>query len=385
MTTSDIVSSLRGKSFSIPDFYRIYHHWPVSVSPHIDWLRDKVNAYTDSIFAQQLRFPCADPIRKRKEVEAINVAYLVSSWWPCADSEVLLRLAYCSLWLFIWDDESEGSHSSCEANAESAQRFRDETREYARRLLNVGPTTAYTNLTPAPTNVLITAFADVAAPVASKDEEQQARFYEEVAFYIHATGTEAARRAKPNLPALDDYLGLRIGTSGVRVLAILFDILSGPAFKSLPPSAYSRTRNSALAANPSLTDYYSCDDDLDLITDQCNLLISITNDILSLKKELRIGIADSAIPILFSLTRDLDEAMKHTVEILESSKQVFDEAEQRVLTRLGIAGDEEKRARTKKYIDSLKTMVTGNVAWSMRSERYGLTEMKGKEKRVVFL
>lgn len=118
------------------------------------------------------------------------------------------------------------------------------------------------------------------------NRKQRKRFYEEIEYWIASTEIEQIRRGEQSLPSLREYMEVRVGTSWVRVLCILFDILIGSAFDTCRPIF--------LVDNSEMTVV----EDLELLTDLTNLFISVTNDVLSVKKKLEVGAPDSTIPIL---------------------------------------------------------------------------------------
>lgn len=43
LTRAEVTSSLTGQIFQLPEFSQIYQGWPIKVSPHLHWVRHKVN------------------------------------------------------------------------------------------------------------------------------------------------------------------------------------------------------------------------------------------------------------------------------------------------------------------------------------------------------
>ena len=389
MSRSQITSSLRGQQFILPDFDEIYRGWSVSISPHINWLQSQVECRIVFLLSQATTAQRKDPLLQHKKLKAIDVAFLVSSWWPNADPEVLLVLSYAALWLFMWDDEIDCEDSELGRDAERAQKYREDTLRYVKDGLDLWES-GRGKYTITPTNILITSFGDIGVVVRSKMGEQRERLYREIEYWILSTEVEQARRSKPSLPEFGDYLATRMGTSGVRVLCILFDVLTGPTFVSTPPMVFqsksARSSSMSLTSSSEPSTYSSTSlttvaEDLELMTHQTNLHISLANDILSVKKELAVGAPDSTIPILWLELGHLNEAVETAVNILQGAKRTFEMAEQRVLESCII----EERAGIKSYIDSLKTMCSGNIAWSMRSKRYGMHLLAAAGEKVIVL
>jgi len=361
---TEITYALRGQSLQLPDFEQIYHDWPVSVSPHMDWLKCQVDNRIRWLLSQVPSSGVKDQRRKQKGLEGIDVGYLVSSWWPEAAPEVLCTLAYCALWLFMWDDEIDGMNANLGSDLEAAQQYRDDTLRYVFEELGLATVDS------APTNMLITSFSDIAVPLSVKDIKQRERFYEEIEYWIEATEVEQVRRSEPSLPSLHEYMEVRMGTSGVRVLCILYDILTGPTLDSCQYMFSSGDLEVTIA------------EDLELLTDLTNVFISVTNDVLSVKKELAVGAPDSTIPILWLESRDLTAAVDKVVRMLKTSRSLFDETEQRLL---GICRMHGGNLFVERYIAAMKSMNSGNVAWSMRCRRYGLDTLSTGKGHIIVL
>ncbi|KAK5954762.1 hypothetical protein OHC33_004487 [Knufia fluminis] len=281
-------------------------------------------------------------------------------------------MTYCLLWLFMWDDEIDSRDASLGSDFEGAQRYRKTTLAYVAKALNLMDDAPIPDLS-ATTNVLITGFSDIANAVSSKDKQQRRRLYKEVEYLVQSTEVEQARRSEVSLPTLEEYIETRMGTSAVRVLCVLFDILTGPSFDSSP--CFTSSKRSSHTSS-------QC---LEIMTNQTNLLISITNDILSVKKEVAVGAPDSIIPILWLESRKLAEALVRTVGLLEKARRVFDEAEQKMLRSCWNEMAIGEIIGALQYVEALKTSCTGNVAWSMRSRRYGLSSLAGQREKVIVL
>lgn len=109
LTRAQIVELLKGESFVLPNFSRLYHPWPVSVSPNLEKLKIAVAQRNAHVLAEiqspQSTFHYSDIVRQRKKLDAMNLAYFVSTWWPESTFNTQLLMSQLVLWLFIWDDE----------------------------------------------------------------------------------------------------------------------------------------------------------------------------------------------------------------------------------------------------------------------------------------
>lgn len=355
----------------LPDFDEINKSWSFRISPYLDTLRARINYRIDELLSQPSSFRYSDPVSQAKKLKGIDLGYFVCVWWPSAPIHTLSTLACYLLWNFIWDEEIDSDSGSLGKDIMAAGRYRETTLTYLRKELGLEELAYNQDKEVITTNVLITSVKHVTQALASKDRRQRERFYEEVEHWINTTEVEQARRRESNLSHFDDYIELRLGTVGLRPCCILYDILAGPIFNSNPPNPFYNS-------SPALTNF---DEDISLMIDQVTLMVAVTNDIFSCKKELADGAPDNAIPVLWLQTQDLRKAVDMATDILRMSKEVFDQTEQKVLGRC--ADNARETMAVKSYLESLKTNIIGNVAWSMRCKRYGLQDKVGQ--RVILI
>lgn len=99
------------------------------------------------------------------------------------------------------------------------------------------------------------------------------------------------------------------------------------------------------------------------IWDETNVIISITNDLLSLKKEIRKGCVDSVVPLTCAaLGTTADDAIAAAVHQLAESRARFDAAA--VALEAECAGEApELREEARRFVRVCRTNCTGNLAW----------------------
>lgn len=93
---------------------------------------------------------------------------------------------------------------------------------------------------------------------------------------------------------------------------------------------------------------------------ETNIIISTTNDLLSLKKETMFGSIDNIVPIIFASTNDIDQSISEAVVTLYASKERFDKAARALL--IVVAEDEFKEQATK-FIEIQRSNCVGNLVW----------------------
>lgn len=340
----------------MPDFDHIFTEWPSAVSPHLDCLRDHVKARIHDLLSHASIFQGKELEHKRDELQAVDFGLFVAVWWPGANRDTLRSMSDFLLWLFIWDDEVDAADSRLGCDVDGVRSLVQTTLTYIEHTL-LPATTDQDTITE--TDILITSFSHVASAIAPCDVAQRQRLCEEVTSWIKAVEIEHARRTGPELPRLGEYVDLRMKTSGMMVAWTLFEILTGLSCK-------------VESAVPGMSRVIC--QDLYTLLRETNLLVSITNDVFSVRKELASGTPDNIMPIFWLQSRDLTTATNATEEMLRAARQRFDEAERHILACTEAPTD--VRTQAIDLIEIFKTMCTGNITWSARSKRYGCTHKK---------
>lgn len=107
-----------------------------------------------------------------------------------------------------------------------------------------------------------------------------------------------------------------------------------------------------------------------------NFVISTVNDILSLRKEVAGGNVASVIPLEYAQRGNLQEAVDATTESLLHSIEAFERAAKRVVA-MGESG--ASRQLLSEFVLGLKFCITGNLSWSLVTERYRILRDDLKE------
>jgi len=125
-----------------------------------------------------------------------------------------------------------------------------------------------------------------------------------------------------------------------------------------------------MAINAELPAYLREHPDMDVLWDETTISISMSNDILSLKKELRSDGILSVIPLSVYRGMTLQPAVDAALFFLQDSIDRFNAAAERILLAAP-AGTADHKAITD-FVDVLETNQTGHHYWSIRSGRYFL-------------
>ncbi|RYP18846.1 hypothetical protein DL767_009748 [Monosporascus sp. MG133] len=85
----------------------------------------------------------------------------------------------------------------------------------------------------------------------------------------------------------------------------------------------------------------------------------------SLKRELRYPFYSNVVAVLYHQHGDLRTAVDETYNIIQRRAESFEAAARRALQKFP-----DRKQDLARWINGTKTMVTGNVAWSMHIKRY---------------
>lgn len=171
------------------------------------------------------------------------------------------------------------------------------------------------------------------------DASQLRRFCDEIARFMKASEAEQRGRLSGEIPTIEEYWAFRQGTSAVYITSAAGEYSMAA---HLPPEVMDSGAMRAL-------------------WDETNIIISITNDLLSLRKEIRLGCIDSIVPLTFASTIDFQEAMSLSVAALRASKERFDKASKDLLA--GIVETEELYKQVQVFIDVQRSNCVGNLVW----------------------
>jgi hypothetical protein len=89
------------------------------------------------------------------------------------------------------------------------------------------------------------------------------------------------------------------------------------------------------------------------------------NDMFSLRRELRYPFFNNAVAVLYHAHQNLQSATDEVYKIVLASVEKFEAAAVRALQRYPKRSDDLEI-----WIGGAKTMVTGNMTWSMHIRRY---------------
>ncbi|KAH8588350.1 isoprenoid synthase domain-containing protein [Bisporella sp. PMI_857] len=332
-----VLAELQNTTLKIDGLNSAFKAWPFKTNVHVDRARKNVNLMLQS------RFPNHPKLRKLK---AGDYGLFGATWWPCASYERLLVATYVSLWLFMWDDELDSDVGSIAGSFELGQRYRAETLKFVSNRLGLdGSEKLLTS-----NNEIINSFDYIGDALrGSCSVEQRERFMHEFIFFMNTSEVEQRLRLKENLVTVEEFAEYRLGTSAVRVVLSVNEYCNGTDLPS----------------------YIINDKDFESLWDLTNVNICNVNDLLSVKKEIDQGSAESLIPILFTQLGSTQKAVSYVMDTIHYTIRDFDATAQRLLTRF-TGEDKATKKALEEFVMGCKYYCTGNLAWSMSTGRYGV-------------
>ena len=150
---------------------------------------------------------------------------------------------------------------------------------------------------------------------------------------------EQEYRLADKTPTLEEFWDYRLGTS-----AVYIGIAMGE-----------------YANKSSLTSYIFETFHMQTIWNETNKIISITNDLLSLRKELRQGCIDSMIPLSCATGKSAQDAIIDATNELKVAKDRFDNAAAGLIA--GCGSDKALLRQLSAFIEVCRSNCVGNLIW----------------------
>ena len=268
-------------------------------------------------------------------LHAADFGHFGAAFWPHVSLERLRVVTYLNIWLFIWDDETDGA-GRLSSDFALAEDFRSQTLRHIRLSLGLEAPGACPN----PTNAVIRGF-DFAGKALreSYTTKRRERMMKEMSRFIEATAIEHRAHLSNGMPSCDAFWQLRRGTIGVRVSLAVLEYCN----EAMLPSSVMQS------------------EDMAKLWDLVTVNIIIVNDLLSLKKELASGYVDSLVPILAIELGSMQKAIAHVMDAIRANVQEFDVVANRILGQY--ATDVRVVKSLQRFVDGCRYMCTGNITW----------------------
>ncbi|WQF84956.1 Putative isoprenoid synthase domain superfamily, terpene cyclase-like 2 [Colletotrichum destructivum] len=358
--TQTMITALKGTVIRVPNLYGILKGWPVKANinykrliPVIENTFDRY--FLQTVYLEKLRLTSyckirlVKPSKLREKYRKANYARFVSLYYPHPEWDQVRILALYIIWLFCWDDAIDQQGTSDLSNdILHAKAHRDNTIKVLEHSLGLAPPKTKLSFELQNANPELKVIGDKLQMAYSLEQRQT--FMTQMRRYIDNCHEEQKMRLQGTLPDIESYSDLRHGTAAVWTLCALIEYgLSDNIPKDIRRMGQMQT-----------------------IWSETSRAIWITNDILSLRKEIPKEGSESivnAIPILMQHKGiSPQQAVDDLLAELATSVTVFEEAAGILEESAGKGGQE----LMKTYCDACRCMVTGSIQFTLESSRYKL-------------
>ena len=284
---------------------------------------------------------------KRKKMMMSEFAQFGASWWPYADFERMVTHLTLVLWVFVWDDTMDDETSEFFLDAEGASLARKEAIYVALECLGE-------HRIPASNKPPLGFIADSFRPIGEEIRKvstpgQCKRIVADIRHFVEMTAHEQLHRLNTSaLPSADTYWKFRQGTSAANICVSTIEASRGSQ----------------------VPDHIMHDEDVLEVKRRTNEILSLTNDLLSLKKEIANGQFDNLIPLMAAESSssycDIQAGIDRSMEWLRESVNYFNAAASRISARADLA-DSGYQRELEEWVDGCKYFITGNISWRLVS------------------
>ena len=364
-TPQGLLSSIRSQSIVLPNLTSILSSYALEVNPSLERVRYDVDKWVASSLPEAYS-------RKIRALKAADFGYFGATWWPRAPYSRLRVLTFLSTWIFCWDDELDEENGELWDTSEEADRFRTDTKEYVLCCLGLMDF----KIGSEPRSPIIQSFGVIGTAIRDVYTRGDLRSIEQyhglerhmalifciaqcvrlaahLSDYIDGCHAEEHFRQLNLIPSVEQFWHFRLRSSAVYFLFAAQEFaLPLPCQSPIPISHY-------IMESPAMEDLWK----------QGNIIISTVNDMFSLKKEVAGGSVASVIPVEYAQSGTLQEAVDKTTDFLIDSIDAFERAAKGVVEMEDCGA---KRQLVSDFVLGLKFNITGNLSWSLRTERYGI-------------
>ncbi|KAH8911535.1 terpenoid synthase [Coniochaeta sp. PMI_546] len=324
-----LVEELKGRVMHIPNMLDYMEGWPVrELNQYHDRIRTLFNEALDRVIPDA---------RRRQKFKDCDFAYFCALWWPHGEWEDFYSASFFALWIFVWDDTIDANDHDLSENFQKACHFRSQTLKYCKYYLGLSEDSEEPELP----SLACSLFKEFAGRIVEKFQKHRVqRIYDEIVRYITECENEQAERLAGRIPTLDEYIENRLGTAAVFILCGINELFIEQA----------------------LPDWMMDSPEMEVIWRETNLGIIISNDVLSLKKEIVTGCLLSLVPVLYRQGIEWDDIVPELMEELLHVCRRFDEAAETL--EAAAADDPQLLKDLKTYLDVCRTNNTGTYIYT---------------------
>ncbi|KAF5538567.1 epi-isozizaene synthase [Fusarium phyllophilum] len=286
----------------------------------------------------------------RSRLTKANLSEQLAGWYPSASREKLEVLTSFQVWMFIIDDLLDQYSIVEQFDYNKLQALLNDCEDYVERSLGVSsqeiePSTRYLD------HDAVLSFEEYASTVRrlySDNPSYRKRIAKEAIATLKAYQKEAFNRRNAHLPSLDEYLGYRDASSCMKQVAANIEFANGL----------------------NLPEYVMESKEIQELYEASVAVMWITNDIVSVRKEIREGFVENIVVLLAhgDMQRGIDASLDRLQVEIERVNKAADDAARR------FAGEifERDIALLGK---NCKNMCLSSWFWSVKTPRYCLHDI----------
>ncbi|KAK3393508.1 isoprenoid synthase domain-containing protein [Podospora didyma] len=353
---AELINRLKGQMLHVPNMLSLFPSWPSGRrNKNYKRLKASLDRISEVVFPDEAM---------RMKASKSDFALFSSIWFPEADWDGLYTCALYIFWIFHCDDAMDDKNGSVSEDFAASCRYRQQVIEYTRYCLGlddpVSPQTSsisssgWTPPCPSLPNSVFKQFGQRIQLTSSKAFREM--FHRDIQLYLEHCEIEQRERMTGQIPPdMDNYMRVRHYTSGFRTCGYLAQLATGIR---LPVR---------IMTSPQMQTLW----------DEITIIMSIENDILSVRKELAGGCIHNAVPVMFQQgQRALDGVIRELVARLENSRDRFDQTARKVymmMTTMSGSDDDDDlvhREEILRYINVLQTNATATIEFCTFAPRY---------------
>ncbi|KAK1831302.1 isoprenoid synthase domain-containing protein [Podospora conica] len=347
-----LASQLRGRTLTIPaGMLSIFRDlgWPAVDMDRKKWSAEQEATYLRLKKDLEEIIGAPDAFTKAK---ACDFAYFTMLWNPPnIDYDVLITSSLLGTGLFVWDDFADSNAGSLGQDFDLACEFRAQTLKHIKASLGLDNSHVAEEVS-GPT-LVVCEFARRIKSMMSTD--QLIRVFEALVLFVHEAEAEHRDRLAGHIPATAaEYVQMRYNTSACFACFYVLETFNNPA--------------------PPLPTWIMHSDEMRIIFDEGNYIISVHNDILSFKKELAQNCLINIVPVLYRAGTPWEQIMPTLDAELRAAADRLDGAARGLVAAVrafgGPAGDAQAAA-VERLVDGVRYACTGNLGYTLVTERYG--------------
>ncbi|KAI0111201.1 Presilphiperfolan-8-beta-ol synthase [Nemania sp. FL0031] len=325
----------------IPDLFSSIMSAEPLMNPHYERIKPQADAWATMVYDLD--------VHMAKRNAKVDFAYMSALWAPYADEEAYRMIIDWNHWVFAFDDQFDEGHLSDDSDL--AQQEIDAT--VAIMSNDHPPISKEMNPIQHVFQTVWKRLQERAGP------EQQNRWIENHKDYFTGLLRQVEIQRTQKKLTVDEYIDFRRQSIGAKPTCALIEY------------AHRINIPQSVLDHPSIVECEEISADL----------TTLVNDLLSLRKDLQLGVEHNLILLLKKHGLSEQEAVDKIGDMLNERYRRW----YRALADLPIYGEQIDR-EVLKYIDVCRNIALGNLYWSYQSSRYLKDEgLKVRETRVLNL